>query len=75
MLGGEPIHRDEVEPEVAFQVFELRSEIHRLLVREAEALADRRLLEAEAERRGLPVEALLAAEVDDTPVSEAEIDA
>ena len=69
------IYRDQVESGIAFQIFKLESEIHRLLVREAEELADAKLLAREAERRGVDVDTLLAEEADAAPVSDAEVEA
>jgi hypothetical protein len=76
-LNGEPIHLDEIQPAVAFQVYKLQADIHRLLEREIEQAVGQRLLALEAARRGVSVEQLMQAEVDAKvrPVTEAEIDA
>lgn len=76
-LDGSPITLSEIEENAAFQVYRLRGSIHGLLQREAREIADRRLLEREAARQGLSVEALLAREVDGrvAPVAEKDVDA
>ena len=58
-LAGEPIYLDEIEPRAAFRLYTLRLEMHRLLERETEALADRRLLVREAARSGLDPDTFL----------------
>lgn len=76
-LDGSPITLSEIEENAAFQVYRLRGSIHSLLQREAREIADRRLLEREAARQGLSVEALLKREVDGkaAPVTEKDVDA
>jgi predicted DsbA family dithiol-disulfide isomerase len=76
-LDGRPITLTEIEESAAFQIYRLRGSIHSLLQREAREIADRRLLEREAARQGLSVEALLKREVDGkvAPLTEADIDA
>jgi len=77
VLDGAPITLSEIEENAAFQIYRLRGSIHSLLQREAREIADRRLLEREAARRGLSVEALLREEVDGrvAPLQESDIDA
>ncbi|NPV04544.1 MAG: thioredoxin domain-containing protein [Syntrophaceae bacterium] len=77
VLDGAPITLSEIEENAAFQIYRLRGSIHSLLEREAREIADRRLLEREAARRGLSVEALLKEEVDGrvAPLRESDIDA
>jgi protein-disulfide isomerase len=76
-LNGAPILQSEVERNVAFKIYRLRGSIYHLLKTEAEELADQKLLEQEANRRGLTVERLLKKEVDQkvSPVEEEDIDA
>ncbi len=74
-VGDEVIRRSEAERRVAMEIFRRRVDIHSLVSREVDALVERRLLEREAERRGTTVDAMLDAEVDTTPVAEAEVDA
>lgn len=76
-LDGSPITLSEIEENAAFQIYRLRGSIHSLLKREAREIADRRLLEREADRQGLSVEALLKREVDGktAPLSESDIEA
>lgn len=75
-LDGEPIYRDEVQPNVAFQVYRRQVDIYSLLKRETEKLLDERLLAREAERRGITPEQLLRREVDDAvePASDEDAD-
>ncbi len=75
-LDGSPITLSEIEENAAFQIYRLRGSIHSLLQREAREIADRRLLEREAARQGLSVEALLKREVEGkaAPVTEKDVD-
>src|SRR3972149_5638400 len=75
-LNGEPIYLSEIEENAAFQVYRLRGSIHELLKKEAEGLANRKLLAAEAKRRGISVEALLKKELDEKvpPLEEKKVD-
>jgi protein-disulfide isomerase len=76
-LDGRPITLSEIEENAAFQIYRLRGSIYSLLQREAREIADRRLLEREAARQGLSVDALLKREVDGktAPLTERDIDA
>ena len=75
-LNGEPIYLSEIEENAAFQVYRLRGSIHELLKKEAEGLANRKLLAAEAKKRGISVEALLKKEIDEKvpPLEEKKVD-
>lgn len=77
VLDGTPIHAEEVRSRIAFRLYQLEADRYSLLQRELDALIEQRLLEQEARRRGLSVDALLAAEVqgEPAPVTDAEIDA
>ena len=77
VLDGRPITLSEIEENAAFQIYRLRGSIHSLLQREAREIADRLLLEREAARRGLSVEALLKEEVDArvAPPKESDVEA
>src|SRR5690606_16953068 len=74
-----------VRARVAFRLYQLEADRYSLLRQELDAIIEQRLLEAEARRRGVSVDALLAAEAESAPapvteaepapVTEAEIDA
>ncbi len=64
VLDGEPILRRDVEPGVGFHLYRLKAEIYSLTKREAEEIAEQRLLAREAARRGVGVAELLEAEID-----------
>ena len=76
-LNGEPIMLDDVLPEIAFQVYRRRLDAYLLLRRSIDELVEKRLLAAEAERRGVSVAALLAREVDaaSEPAASTDVDA
>ncbi|HEX7539725.1 MAG TPA: thioredoxin domain-containing protein, partial [Syntrophales bacterium] len=76
-LDGNPITLPEIEENAAFQIYRLRGSIYSLLQKEAREIADRRLLQQEAARQGLSVEALLEKEVDRkvAPLAEKDVDA
>lgn len=63
-VDGEPVYLDEVEPRLALEAFRLEADLHRLLERGVSDLLDERLLEREAEKRGLAPDELLSREVD-----------
>lgn len=75
VLDGSPVHMDEIRPRIGFRLYRIEADRHALLRRELDALIDERLLAREAARRGVTVEALLAAEVQVAPVTEADVDA
>jgi protein-disulfide isomerase len=76
-LDGAPIHADEVRSRIAFRLYQLEADRHSLLQQELGEIIEQRLLEQEARRRGLSVDALLAAEAqgEPAPVTEGDIDA
>jgi protein-disulfide isomerase len=76
-LDGAPIHAGEVRSRIAFRLYQLEADRYSLLQQELGEIIEQRLLEQEARRRGLSVDALLAAEVqgEPAPVTDAEIDA
>ncbi len=76
-IGNETISMSDVAPDLAFQIYRRRLDEYVLLKRAAEELAEKRLLEREAQRRGIDVDELLRREVDEktSPASAAEIDA
>lgn len=76
-LDGEPISLEDVQAEIAFQIYRRQVDIYSLLKRATEELVEQRLLAREASRRGLTVEELLRTETasDATPVRDEEIDA
>jgi protein-disulfide isomerase len=65
LVAGEPVTEAEVEALIAPQLAELRQRTHQLRSQALDELIARRLLEAEAKRRGVSLEALLKEEVDD----------
>jgi protein-disulfide isomerase len=77
VLDGAPIHAGEVQSRIAFRLYQLEADRYALLERELGELIEQRLLAQEAGRRGLSVDALLAAETrgELAPVSEADVDA
>jgi protein-disulfide isomerase len=75
-LGDEVITIGDVEPDVAFQVYRQRLETYTLLVRAVNDLVERRLLEREANRRGITVEELeRALQEEAEPATPADVDA
>ncbi len=76
-VNGVPITEDDVRKTVGLEISRLEEQIYQLRRQQVDGLVARRLLEAEAARRGQSVEALEQAEVTAkiTPVTEAEIDA
>lgn len=75
-VDGEVITREEVEQGLAGQLAKLEDQIHRLTRQRLEALIATRLLEREARRRGIRLDALVAAEVTAKadPVAEEEVE-
>ncbi|RMD83043.1 MAG: hypothetical protein D6815_07630, partial [Candidatus Dadabacteria bacterium] len=74
---GDVIRFSDVAPELAFQIYRRRLDEYFLLKRAVEELIERRLLEEEAERRGISVDELLREEVDAKapPASNEEVEA
>jgi protein-disulfide isomerase len=64
LVAGEPVTEAEVEALISAQLAELRQRDYQLRNQALEELIARRLLDREAKRRGLSVEALIKAEVD-----------
>lgn len=62
-IDGEALTAEEVEGPVALQIYRLESQIHALRRKALEEAIAKRLLEREAKRQGLSVEALLGREV------------
>jgi protein-disulfide isomerase len=77
VLDGAPIYADEVRSRIAFRLYQLEADRYALLERELGDMIEQRLLAQEARRRGLSVDALLAAEGlgEVTPVTDADVDA
>ena len=63
VLNGAPIYRSEIEKAAAFKLYRMRAGIYSLLKRETEEFVEQRLLQQEAQRRGLSVEQMLEREV------------
>jgi protein-disulfide isomerase len=77
VLDGAPIHAGEVEQRIAFRLYQLEADRYTLLQRELGEIIDQRLLEQEARRRGVSVDALLAtgSQGEIAPVTDADVDA
>lgn len=63
-IDGETLTAEEVEAPVALQIFRLESQLHALRRKALEEAIAQRLLEREAKRQGLSVEALVGREVE-----------
>jgi protein-disulfide isomerase len=76
-VDGVPITEDDVRAAAGLEISRLEEQIYQLRKQRVDELVARRLLEAEATRRGQSVEALEQAEVTGkvAPVAEADIDA
>ncbi len=76
-VDGKPITMGDLEKSVAAQLAQLDHQRRELLERGLDRLVDQKVLEAEAASRGLTVDALMKAEVDDKAgeVSDADADA
>jgi protein-disulfide isomerase len=75
-LGGEPIRRTEVSPEIASHLYRHEMAQYTLLEQETARLVDQRVLAAEARARGVePAELLARVEAEVPAPTEAEIDA
>jgi protein-disulfide isomerase len=64
VVGGQPIYDEDVRPQVEDELRRLRNQEYELLSEALEAIIQDRLFVAEAGRRGVTVEKLLAEEVD-----------
>jgi hypothetical protein len=74
-LDGQPIRRSEVSAPAAFRLYRHQVASYALLEQEAERLVEERLLAAEAQRRGLAPDELLArVEAEAAAPSEADVD-
>ena len=76
-VDGTPITEDDVRKAAGLEISRLEEQLYDLRKQQVDALVARRLLEREAGRRGMSVEALEQAEVVSriTPVTDPEIDA
>jgi len=76
-VNGSPITEDDVRKAAGLEISRLEEQIYQLRKQQVDALVDKKLLEAEAARRGQSVEALEQAEITAKvgEVTEAEIDA
>jgi protein-disulfide isomerase len=76
-VDGTPIRADEVRSRIAFRLYQLEVDRYALLQQELDQRIEQHLLAQEAARRGLSVDALLAAELQGAPapVTDADIDA
>ncbi len=76
-VGGRPVSAAELETAAAAELEELERRRHKILENNLGGLIEKRLLELEAERLGMGLEALLAAEVTSkvAPVTDADVDA
>jgi len=76
-IGGEVLYDEDLLPSIRGQLLQLRNQEYELKIRALEYLVNQRLLEAEAKRQGLPVEAFLAQTVDQNiaPPTEKETEA
>src|SRR6266704_3884400 len=64
VVAGQPIYDDDLLPYVQAQVFQLRVQEYEVKSKALENLVNQRLLEAEAKKKGIPTEKVLAQEVD-----------
>ncbi|MEO1334593.1 MAG: thioredoxin domain-containing protein [Myxococcota bacterium] len=74
-VDGFKIAAEDIDARIAMQVFRRQLDIYSLQRDEVRRLIDERLVSAEAQKRGLSVEALLAQEVKSKPVNTEEVDA
>src|SRR5258708_48490 len=63
-VAGQPIYDDDLLPYVQAQVFQLRVQEYEVKSKALENLVNQKLLEAEAKKKGIPTEKVLAQEVD-----------
>src|SRR6266851_995029 len=64
VVAGQPIYDDDLLPFIQAQVFQLRVQEYEVKSKALENLVNQKLLEAEAKRKGIPTEKVLAQEVD-----------
>src|SRR2546426_8332283 len=64
VVAGQPIYDDDLLPLVQAQVFQLRLQEYEVKSKALENLVNQKLLEAQAKKKGIPTEKLLAQEVD-----------
>src|SRR2546422_11607360 len=64
VVAGQPIYDDDLLPFVQAQVFQLRLQEYEVKSKALENLVNQKLLEAEAKKKGMPAEKVLAQEVD-----------
>src|SRR5437773_10366449 len=64
VVAGKPIYDDDLLTFVQAQVFQLRVQEYEVKSKALENLVNQRLLEAEAKKKGIPTEKVLAQEVD-----------
>src|SRR5438094_1077451 len=64
VVAGQPIYEDDLLPLVQAQVFQLRLQEYEVKSKALENLVNQKLLEAEAKKKGIPAEKVLAQEVD-----------
>jgi protein-disulfide isomerase len=76
VVGGEEVTRNEVETTAGPQLFQLRSQIYDLTDQALKQTIDGRILDLEAEKRGMNRDELISAVVDSNPpvATEAQID-
>ena len=64
VVAGQPIYEDDLLPFIQAQVFQLRVQEYEVKSKALENLVNQKLLEAEAKKKGIPTEKVLAQEVD-----------
>src|SRR5713226_1342806 len=64
VVAGQPIYDDDLLPFVQAQVFQLRLQEYEVKSKALENLVNQKLLEADAKKKGIPTEKVLAQEVD-----------
>jgi protein-disulfide isomerase len=75
LIGDEPIHAAAVEKIAALRLYRLRGELYLQRRRDLNSLIERRLLQLEADSRGVSAEALEKSLLEPQPVTDAEIEA
>ncbi len=64
LISGQAIYEDELLPLIQAQMRQLQNQEYELKSRALEGLVNQRIVEAEAKKKGVPVEKLLAGEID-----------
>src|SRR5262249_45865962 len=64
LVGGQPFYEDDLLPFVQGQLLQLRQQEYEIKSKALDSLVNQRLLEAEANRKGIPSEKLFEQEVD-----------